>query len=96
MWTVLHDLNGALIIADTAVLRSKSQIQASVLKRAMELLMRRHPLLHMYIRRNEDGEYCLQKMENVHLDLRQLDSEDWRNVMEESLSEKFDSENGPL
>ena len=96
VWTVLHDLNGALIIADTTVLRSKSQIQASVLKRAMELLMRRHPLLRMCIRRNKDGEYCLQKMENVHLDLRQLDSEDWRNVMEESLLEKFDSENGPL
>ena len=96
VWTLAHDMNGSLLIGDAVVFRSKSQIQASVLKRAMELLMKRHPLLRMCIRKNQDGEYCLQKMENVHLDLCQLDSEDWRNVMEESLLEKFDSENGPL
>ena len=33
---------------------------------------------------------------NALVDLRQHDTSNWRNVMEESLLEKFDVENGPL
>ena len=62
----------------------------------MELLMKRHPMLRMCTRKNQDRDYCLQKMENVHPDLRQLDTEDWKTAMEENLLEKFDGENGPL
>jgi len=95
-WRLAHDMNGSLILANTLVLRSKKPIQASVVKKAMERLMKRHPMLRMCIKKNPDEDYWLRKMENVHVDLRQLDSEDWRNVMEESLLEKFDVENGPL
>jgi len=95
-WRVLHDSCGSNILADVLVLRSKKPIQTSVLKKAMELLIKRHPLLGMCIKKNPDEDCWLRKMENVHVDLRQFDSEDWRNVMEESLLEKFDVENGPL
>ena len=33
---------------------------------------------------------------NALVDLRQHDTSNWRNVMKESLLEKFDVENGPL
>lgn len=95
-WRIYHDLNGSGILADALVLRSKKSIQATVVKKAMELLTKRHPMLRMCTRKNQDGDYRLQKMENVHVDLRQFDTGDWRNVMEESLLEKFDAENGPL
>ena len=53
-------------------------------------------MLCMCIRKNPDGDYCLQKMDEVQVDLRQLDDQDWHHVMEENLLEKFDGENGPL
>ena len=96
IWRLAHDTDGSLITAITTVLRSKKPIQASVVKTAMELLMKRHPMLRMCIKKNQDGDYWLKKMENFHVDLRQLGTEDWRSVMEESLLEKFDGENGPL
>lgn len=87
-----HDENGFLIFANTLVLRTKK----SVVKKALELLAERHPMLRICIRKNNDVDYCLQKRHNVLVDLRQLDTSNWRNVMEESLLEKFDVENGPL
>ena len=91
-----HDENGCLILANTLVLRTKKLLQESVVKKALELLSKRHPMLRMLIRKNNDGNYCFQKRHNVLVDLRQLDNSNWRDVMEESLLEKFDVENGPL
>ena len=91
-----HDTTGLLIAAITMVLRSKKPITGSVVRKAMELLMKRHPMLRMCIKKNQDGDYRLQKMANVHVDLRELDTTDWKTVMEDSLLEKFDGENGPL
>ena len=96
IWRMLHDKNGSLLIAYTLVLRSKKPLQATVVKKAMELLTVRHPMLCMCVRKNPDGDYCLQKMDKVQVDLRQLDDQDWHHVMEENLLEKFDGENGPL
>ncbi len=91
-----HDTKGNIILANTLVLRSKKLITRSVIGKAMQLLMKRHPLLRMTTKQNEDGDYCLQKMDPVEVDLRELDTKDWKNVMEETLLEKFDGENGPL
>ena len=97
-WTFFHNISGGGILAETLVLRSKKQIKAAVVKKAMELLMKRHPLLCMCIRKNQGGDNCFQKMENVCVNLCQLDTKDWKNVMEESLliQKKFDTEKGPL
>jgi len=35
-------------------------------------------------------------MANAHVDLRELDTTDWRTVMEDRLLETFDGDNGPL
>lgn len=91
-----HDENGFLILANALVLRTKKPLQESVVKKALELLAERHPMLRMCIRKNNDCDYCFQKRHNVLVDLRQLDTSNWRNVMEENLLEKFDVENGPL
>ena len=91
-----HDENGFLILANALVLRTKKPLQEPVVKKALELLAERHPMLRMCIRKNKDGDYFFQKRHNVLVDLRQLDTSNWRNVMEESLLEKFDVENGPL
>ena len=91
-----HDMVGYLILANTLVLRSKKLIIGPVVRKAMELLMKRHPMLRMCTKKNQDGDYRLQKMANVHVDLRELDTTDWKTVMEDSLLEKFDGENGPL
>ena len=91
-----HDENGFLILANALVLRTMKPLQESVVKKALEFLAERHPMLRMCIRKNNDGDYCFQKRHNVLVDLRQLDTSNWRNVMEESLLEKFDVENGPL
>ena len=91
-----HYVEGNIILANTLVLRSKKPITGSVARKAMELLMKRHPMLRMCIKKNQDGDYRLQKMANVHVDLRELDTTDWKTVMEDSLLEKFDGENGPL
>lgn len=95
-WRIAHDSNGSYITAIAMVLRSKKPLEAAVVQKSMELLMKRHPMLRMCIRKNQDGDSCLQKMENVQVDLRQLDAKDWKNAMEESLLEQFDSESGPL
>ena len=55
-----HDENGFLIFANTLVLRTKK----SVVKKALELLAERHPMLRMCIRKNNDGDYCFQKRHN--------------------------------
>ena len=91
-----HDTAGYLILANTLVLRSKKLITGPVVRKAMELLMKRHPMLRMCTKKNHDGDYRLQKMANVHVDLRELDTTDWKTVMEDSLLEEFDGENGPL
>ncbi|CAH3040698.1 unnamed protein product [Porites lobata] len=91
-----HDENGFLILANALVLRNMKPLQESVVKKALELLAERHPMLRICIRKNNDVDYCFQKRHNVLVDLRQLDTSNWRNVMEESLLEKFDVENGPL
>ena len=91
---IAHDVNGLLIVARAVVLSSKKPIKASVVKNAMILLTKRHPMLRMCIRKDQDGVFCFQEMDKV--DFRQLGTRDWRNVMEESLLEKFDAENGPL
>ena len=91
-----HDAAGSLSLASTLVLRSKKPITGSVVRKAMEVLMKRHPMLRMCTKKNQDGDYLLQKMTNVHVDLRELDTTNWKTVMEESLLEKFDGENGPL
>lgn len=95
IWRIAHDRNED-IIANVLVLRSKKPIKATDVKNAMRLLTKRHPMLRMHLRKNQDGVYCFQKMDKVDVDMRQLDIKDWQNVMEESLLEKFDSENGPL
>lgn len=56
----------------------------------MELLMRRHPNLRMCYQKNQNGEYHLQKMTTLKVDLREQNTTDWKSVMEESLLEKFD------
>ena len=91
-----HDTDGLFILANTLVLRSKKPITGPVVRKAMELLMKKHPMLRMCTKKDQDGDYRLQKMANVHVDLRELDSTDWKTVMEDSLLEKFDVENGPL
>ncbi|KAL9955088.1 hypothetical protein ACROYT_G036363, partial [Oculina patagonica] len=91
-----HDVEGNVILANTLVLKSKKPITGPVVRKAMELLMRRHPMLRMYTKKNQDEDYHLQKMASAHVDLRELDTTDWRTVMEDSLLEKFDGENGPL
>ena len=91
-----HDTAGYLILANTLVLRSRKLITGPVVRKAMELLMKRHPMLRMCTKKNHDGDYRLQKMTNVTVDLRELDTTDWRTVMEDGLLEKFDGENGPL
>ncbi|XP_078373354.1 uncharacterized protein LOC144656935 isoform X1 [Oculina patagonica] len=91
-----HDTDGFLILANTLVLRSKKPITGPVVRTALELLMKRHPMLRMCTKKDQDGDYRLQKMANVHVDLRELDTTDWKSVMEDSLVEKFDGENGPL
>ena len=95
IWRIAHDRNED-IIANALVLRSKKPIKATDVKNAMRLLTKRHPMLRMHLRKNQDGAYCFQKMDKVDVDMRQLDTKDWQNVMEESLLERFDSENGLL
>ena len=92
----VHDTTGSLILADTLVLRSQKEITGSVVRKAMELLMRRHPNLRMCYQKNQNGEYHLQKMTTLKVDLREQNTTDWKSVMEESLLEKFDGKNGPL
>ena len=91
-----HDTIGHLILTSTLVLRSKKPITGPVVRKAMELLMKRHPMLRMCTKKDQNGDYHLQKMANDHGDLRELDTTDWRTVMEDSLLEKFDGGNGPL
>ena len=91
-----HDLDGYLILASSLVLRSKKPITGPVVKKAMELLMKRHPMLRMCTKKVQNGDCHLQKMANGRVDMRELDTADWRTVMEESLLEKFDGDNGPL
>lgn len=86
----VHDTTGSLILADTLVLRSQKEITGSVVRKAMELLMRRHPSLRMCYQKNQNGEYHLQKMTTLKVDLREQNTTDWKSVMEESLLEKFD------
>lgn len=86
----VHDTTGSLILADTLVLRSQKEITGSVVRKAMELLMRRHPNLHMCYQKNQNWEYHLQKMTTLKVDLREQNTTDWKSVMEESLLEKFD------
>ena len=92
----VHDTTGSHILADTLVLRSQKEITGSVVRKAMELLMRRHPNLRMCYQKNQNGEYHLQKMTTLKVDLREQNTTDWKSVMEESLLEKFDGKNGPL
>lgn len=40
---VYHDVEGKLILANTLVLRSKKPVTGVVVRKAMELLMKRHP-----------------------------------------------------
>ena len=91
-----HDTIGHLILASTLVLRSKKPITGPVVRKAMELVMKRHPMLRMCTKKDQNGDYHLQKMATAHVDLRDLDTTDWRKVMEDSLLEKFDGDNGPL
>ena len=91
-----NDTDGFGILANTLVLRSKKPITGPVVRKAMDLLMERHPMLRMCTKKCQKGEYRLQKMGNVHVDLRELDTADWETVMEDDLLEKFDGENGPL
>lgn len=86
----LHDENGVLILANALVLRTKKPLQESVVKKALELLAERHPMLRMCIRKNNDVDYCFQKRHNVLVDLRQLTPQTgatlwrrvcWRNLM---------------
>ena len=86
----IHDTAGSLILANTLVLRYKQPITGSMVRKAMELLMKRHPMLRMCIKKNQNGEHCLQKMANLYVDLRERDTTDWKSVMEESLLDKFD------
>lgn len=58
--------------------------------------MKRHPLLCMCIRKNQSRDNCFQRMENACVNLCQLDTKDWKSVMEESLLKKFGTEKGPL
>lgn len=91
-----HDTTGSLILANTLVLRSKKAITGAMVRKAMEQLMRRHPILRMCYQKNQSEEYHLQKMTTLKVDLRERDTTDWKSVMEESLLEKFDGKNGPL
>ena len=91
-----HDTDGYLILASTQVLRSKKPITGPVVRKAMELLMNRHPMLRMCTKKAENGDYQLQKMANARVDLRELDTNDWKTVMEDSSLEKFDGDSGPL
>ena len=91
-----HDTDGSRILANTLVLRSKKPITGPVVRKAMQLLMNRHPMLRMCTKKDQDGDYRLQKMGNVHVDLRELDTTDWKTVMEDDLLQKFDGEDGPL
>jgi len=50
----------------------------------------------MCTKKAQNGDYYLQKTANAHVDLRELDTTDWKTVMEDSLLEKFDADNGPL
>ena len=52
----VHDTTGSLILADTLVLRSQKEITGSVVRKAMELLMRRHSNLRMCYQKNQNGE----------------------------------------
>lgn len=49
---IAHDVNGLLIVARAVVLSSKKPIKASVVKNAMILLTKRHPMLRMCIRKD--------------------------------------------
>ena len=42
----------------------------------MELLMRRHPNLRMCYQKNQNGEYHLQKMTTLKVDLREQNTTD--------------------
>ena len=44
---IAHDVNGSLIVARAVVLSSKKPIKESVVKNAMILLRKRHPMLRM-------------------------------------------------
>lgn len=58
--------------------------------------MKRHPMLRMCTKKAQNGAYHLQKMANGRVDMRELDTTDWKTVMEDSLLEKFDGDDGPL
>jgi len=70
---VFHDVEGKLILANTLVLRSKKPITNPVVRKAMELLIKRHPMLRMCTKKDQNGDYHLQKMANDHVHLRELD-----------------------
>ncbi len=95
LFHIIHDLGGMI---DVNIARIEGEIETNILRKALDLLQNRHPMLRVRIIELADGAYfSSQEIKKIPLrTITKTIENQWLEIAEEELHQKFSDEFTPL
>ncbi len=89
------DETGSILLSNIVFIRSKKPLTEAIIRKALELISKRHPLLQCRLVQKGEHMY-LERMSEVQISLSTSERAMWKNLMEEQLLIEYESSDGPL